>query len=59
MLKLSNLQLGIIKPGLSLNKVHICLLELLSSVVGWVIILDLKLFALEKQTNKLKVNAVY
>lgn len=51
MLKLNKIQLGIIKPGLALNKVHTCILELLNSEVDWVIlILVLKLLVLEKRT---------
>lgn len=50
-LKLNKIQLGIIKPGLALNKVHTSILELLNSEVDWVIlILVLKLLGLEKRT---------
>lgn len=51
MLQLNKIQLGIIKPGLALNKAHTCVLELLISEVDWVIlILVFKLLDLEKRT---------
>lgn len=52
MLRLNKIQLGTIKPGLTLNKVHTCVSELLNSGVDWVtLIVVLKLLALEKRAE--------